>query len=142
SALGAWSYEVADTKLARRVKGSAILQICSYVEQLTAIQGLEPDWLHVVLGGSAREQQSLPVRDYMAYYRTVKAQFEAAAEDEAIVYPITTSYPDPVEHCEVCRWAQHCKAQRRADDDLSRVAGITGRQRSALKERGIRTRGA
>ena len=29
SALGAWSYEVADTKLARHVKASALLQICS-----------------------------------------------------------------------------------------------------------------
>jgi predicted RecB family nuclease len=140
SALGGWSYEVADTKLARRVKASAILQICSYVEQLSAIQGLEPDWLHVVLGGSAREQQSLPVRDYMAYYRQVKAEFEAAAEAEAIVYPVTATYPDPVEHCDVCRWAQHCRDQRKADDDLSRVAGITGRQRTALKARGIRTR--
>jgi uncharacterized protein len=142
SALGAWSYEVADTKLARRVKASAILQICSYVEQLAGIQDLEPDWLHVVLGGSAREQQSLPVRDYMAYYRQVKAEFEAAAEAEAVVYPVTATYPDPVDHCDVCRWNQHCREQRLADDDLSRVAGITGRQRSALKARGIRTRGS
>src|SRR3954470_11226561 len=140
SALGAWSYEVADTKLARRVKASAILQICSYVEQLSAIQGLEPDWLHVVLGGSAREQQSLPVRNYMAYYRQAKSEFEAAAETDAIVYPVTATYPDPVEHCDVCRWAQHCRDQRKADDDLSRVAGITARQRTALKTRGIRTR--
>ncbi|HEX2625705.1 MAG TPA: hypothetical protein VHL56_02225, partial [Candidatus Limnocylindrales bacterium] len=34
SDLGAWSYEVADTKLARSAKASAILQVCSYVEQL------------------------------------------------------------------------------------------------------------
>ena len=32
SDLGGWSYEVADTKLARHVKGGAVLQICSYVE--------------------------------------------------------------------------------------------------------------
>jgi len=31
-----------DTKLARHVRASALLQICSYVEQLTAIQGLAP----------------------------------------------------------------------------------------------------
>ncbi|HKB28812.1 MAG TPA: hypothetical protein VKC59_07305, partial [Candidatus Limnocylindrales bacterium] len=40
SNLGSWSYEVADTKLARRTKASAVLQICSYVEQLTRIQGI------------------------------------------------------------------------------------------------------
>ncbi len=140
SRLGAWSYEVADTKLARRVKGSAVLQICSYVEQLEAIQGAEPERLHVVLGGSAHERVSLRVADYMAYYRSVKAAFEAAVAGEAAVYPVTASYPDPVEHCEVCRWAAHCDAQRRRDDDLSLVAGISARQRAGLKGRGIATR--
>ena len=51
---GPYHYEVADTKLARHVKASAILQICSYVDQLERIQGVRPEWLHVALGGSAR----------------------------------------------------------------------------------------
>ena len=140
SDLGAWSYEVADTKLARRVKGSAVLQICSYVELLTRIQGVEPEWLHVVLGGSARAIERLWVADYMAYYRAVKAEFEAEAATGPAIFPIVATYPDPVEHCGVCRWAAACVAQRRADDDLSLVAGITARQRTALKDRGIRTR--
>ncbi|MEA2674791.1 MAG: hypothetical protein QOI92_1983, partial [Chloroflexota bacterium] len=140
SALGAWSYEVADTKLARHVKAGAVLQICSYVEQLTAIQGLEPDWLHVVLGGSAHATESLRVADYMAYYRRVKHEFEAAVAAGEPVYPVTATYPDPVEHCDVCRWVVDCKGQRRSDDDLSLVAGITARQRRALKDRGIRRR--
>src|SRR6476646_5175514 len=54
SAFGPWHYEVADTKLARHVKASAILQICSYVEQLTAVQGQQPEYLYVVLGGRER----------------------------------------------------------------------------------------
>jgi predicted RecB family nuclease len=37
SALGPWSYEVVDTKLARHTKASALLQICSYVDQLARI---------------------------------------------------------------------------------------------------------
>ena len=137
SDFGAWSYEVADTKLARHVKGSAVLQICSYVEQLTRIQGCEPELLHVVLGGSTRETESLRVADYMAYYRRIKAEFEAAVTAGEAVYPVTETYPEPVEHCDVCRWVVHCKAQRRADDDLSLVAGITARQRTALKSRGV-----
>jgi predicted RecB family nuclease len=140
SALGSWSYEVADTKLARHVKGSAVLQICSYVEQLAAIQGCEPEWLQVVLGGSSRAIESLRVADYMAYFRRVKAEFEAAVTAGDPVYPVTETYPDPVEHCDVCRWVVHCKAQRRQDDDLSLVAGITARQRTALKARGIARR--
>ncbi len=78
SAFGRWHYEVADTKLARHVKASAILQICSYVEQLTAVQGLQPEYLYVVLGGRERPTDQLRVDDYMAYYRRVKDEFEAA----------------------------------------------------------------
>ena len=137
SDLGVWSYEVADTKLARHVKGSAVLQICSYVEQLTRIQGIEPELLHVVLGGSTHETESLRVADYMAYYRRIKAEFETAVTAGEAVYPVTETYPEPVDHCDVCRWVVHCKAQRRADDDLSLVSGITARQRTALKSRGI-----
>jgi uncharacterized protein len=140
SPLGSWSYEVADTKLARRTKGGAILQLCSYVEQLTRVQGLEPAEMHVVLGGSARRTESFRVTEYMAYYRRVKAEFEAAVAAGEPVYPVTASYPEPVEHCDVCRWAAHCRDQRRRDDDLSLVAGISARQRRALKERGIATR--
>lgn len=145
SAFGPYHYEVADTKFARHVKASAILQICSYVEQLTAIQGIQPEFLYVVLGGRARPTDQLRVDDYMAYYRRVKAEFEAAVglrstEAPAPAYPPTDTYPEPVEHCEVCRWNPVCRARRRADDDLSLVAGASGRQRRALKDRGVGTR--
>jgi uncharacterized protein len=137
SALGPWSYEVADTKLARRAKAGAILQVCSYVEQLTRVQGVEPRQLHLVLGGSARETASYRVADFMAYYRRIKHEFETAVAAGDAVYPVTATYPDPVEHCDVCRWNIHCKAQRRDDDDLSLVAGISARQRRGLKERSV-----
>ena len=140
SGLGGWSYEVADTKLARRAKAGAILQVCSYVEQLARVQELTPERLHLVLGGSARETVSYRVADFMAYYRRIKAEFEAAVAAGDPVYPVTATYPDPVEHCDVCRWAVHCKDQRRRDDDLSLVAGISARQRRALKERGVAKR--
>ena len=144
SRLGAWSYEVVDTKLARHVKASALLQICSYVEQLTAIQGLEPERMHVALGGSARAVEAFRVADYMAYYRTVKAGFEARVRAgggiAAATYPPRATYPEPVEHCEVCRWSQVCSKRRRSDDDLSLVAGASTRMRRALKARGVPTR--
>jgi uncharacterized protein len=81
---------------------------------------------------------SLRVDDYMAYYRRVKADFLAAADETLAgppAYPPTTTYPDPVEHCDVCRWWADCRDRRRRDDDLSLVAGISGRQRRGLKER-------
>jgi uncharacterized protein len=119
---------------------------------------MEPEWMHVALGGSARAVERHRVADYMAYYRSVKAAFEtrvaaagldgvgpspdAASEGHAprVSYPPLGTYPEPVEHCDVCRWSQLCTARRRADDDLSLVAGAPTRIRKALKSRGVATR--
>jgi predicted RecB family nuclease len=137
---GPYHYEVADTKLARHVKSSAILQICSYIDQLERLQGVRPEWLYVALGGSARTVERLRVDDYMAYYRSVRDRFLAAvAEDQPVAFPPPATYPEPVEHCDVCRWAAECAARRREDDHLSLVAGISARQRRALAERGVAT---
>ena len=54
STLGDWSYEVADTKLARRVKRYFLLQLCFYSELLASAQGIVPAWMHVVLGTQTR----------------------------------------------------------------------------------------
>jgi len=137
---GPYHYEVADTKLARHVKASAVLQICSYVDQLEAIQGVRPARLHAALGGSARTVERLRVDDYMAYYRSARDRFlQAMADEAAPTYPPAGTYPEPVDHCEVCRWAAECATRRRADDHLSLVAGISSRQRRALTERGVST---
>ncbi len=140
---GDFHYEVADTKLARHVKAGAVLQICSYVDQLQRLQGVAPRAMRVVLGGSARETAVLRVDDYMAYYRAAKARFESAVLDPAgLLLPVETpgtTYPEPVDHCDVCRWVAGCVKRRREDDHLSLVAGITSRQRTALGTREIDT---
>ncbi len=100
-----FSYEVADTKLARRAKASALLQMCVYSELLTAIQGAPPEYMHVVLGGKSREQATFRTADFMAYYRAVKARFEEdVGRPRAASYEAIGPYPEPVEHCGVCRW--------------------------------------
>jgi len=132
SKLSAWSYEVADTKLARRVKPYFLLQLCFYSELLSAIQGVEPEWMHVVLGTRARE--SMRLAEFIAYYRRVKADFERVLEaGEA------ETYPDPVEHCGLCRWEGSCDARREADDHLSLVANMRRGQTVRLHEAGIDT---
>jgi uncharacterized protein len=142
---GPWHYEVADTKLARHVKAGAVLQICSYVDQLARLQRVTPKEMAVVLGGSAHEVARLRVDDYMAYYRTAKRRFESAlvggqgAPPPKPSYPPETTYPEPVEHCQVCRWSMLCEARRREDDHLSLVAGISTHQRKALRAREIET---
>ena len=140
---GPYHYEVADTKLARHVKAGAVLQVCSYVEQLERIQRVRPELMKIVLGGSARETAQLRVDDFMAYYRAAKARLELAVlgENGDTLRPTSpaTTYPEPVEHCDVCRWAAVCSQRRREDDHLSLVAGITSRQRTALAGREIDT---
>jgi predicted RecB family nuclease len=136
---GPYHYEVADTKLARHVKASAVLQICSYVDHLERLQGVRPEWLHVVLGGSAQHVERLRVDDYLAYYRSARDRFVATVRGEAPVFPPATTYPEPVDHCDVCRWSIECAARRRADDHLSLVAGISTRQRRALVGREVDT---
>jgi predicted RecB family nuclease len=136
---GPFHYEVADTKLARHVKASAVLQICSYVDQLERVQGVRPEWMHVALGGSAHAVERLRVDDFMAYYRTARDRFLAAMAGPAAAFPPLGTYPEPVDHCEVCRWAAECVVRRREDDHLSLVAGISSRQRRALEDRSVRT---
>lgn len=141
SALGAHSYEVWDTKLARHTKGSAILQLCLYSDLLARIQGRAPEFTHVALGGSAAAVEHHRIADYAAYYRLVRSQFDEFVSGDAAAYPPSTR-PDPVQHCDVCRWNLECTSARRRTDDLSLVAGITSRQRRALRAHGVATRGA
>lgn len=65
SARWAWSYEVADAKLARRVKAAAILQTCSYSDHVERIQGSAPERIHVV--GGDLVTVSYRLADFSAY---------------------------------------------------------------------------
>jgi predicted RecB family nuclease len=132
SDLGNYSYEVADTKLARRAKPYFILQLCFYSELLAAVQGVEPQNIHVLLGSG--EQRSFRLAEFSAYFRRVRSAFLAMLTDGT-----RNTYPEPVAHCEICRWRTVCDAQREADDHLSLVANITARQRELLRESGIDT---
>jgi predicted RecB family nuclease len=49
------------------------------------------------------------------------------------------TYPDPVEHCDICRWRQVCDKRRHDDDHLCLVAGISKLQINELKARAIAT---
>ena len=141
SALGEWSYEVWDTKLARHAKASAVLQLCMYSDLLAELQGRWPERMHLALGGVQRETASFRVANYAAYYRSVARDLEALLDDPAPVFPVP-SRPEPVEHCGVCRWTVECRAQWRAEDDLSLVANLTSRQRRALHAIEVSTRTA
>ena len=130
SRLGAYSYVVADAKLANEAKARAVLQLCAYSELLTEQQGTEPELLYIAPGGSEVRLIALRTADYLAYYRLAKRRLEAFVAGGAA----DTGYPEPVEHCGVCSWWKRCEERRRRDDHLSLVAGITARQRDRLNE--------
>lgn len=129
SQLGGHGYEPEDTKLARRVKASAVLQLCQYAEQVERLQGSAPDLVHVALGDG--RQESVRLTEVSAYYRAARNRFLA----DLGTRPDT--YPDPVAHCALCHWAQVCVDRREADDHLSRVARLTGEQGRKLVAAGI-----
>jgi predicted RecB family nuclease len=132
SRLGAWSYEVADTKLATGEKPEFIVQLCVYAELLAAVQGALPRRVRAVLG-DGRETAYDPSR-YVAYVRAAKRRFEAAI---ATLDP--DAVPDRIPACEHCAWATHCDAVRRGVDHLSLVAGMRRDQTKRLVAAGIPT---
>ena len=129
SKLGPWSYEVYDCKLALETKATTILQLSLYSECLAAIQGEWPEYMHVVPPGDGFVSEPYRVSDYAAYYRYVKRRLEDAIENNGSV---TETYPEPTPHCSICRWWAECDGQRRKDDHLSLVAGISRLQQKQL----------
>jgi uncharacterized protein len=132
SALGDWSYEVVDAKLATVPKADAVLQIAVYSRLLEKAQGAGPVQMHLELGrGQGRE--SFRVTDFAAFERALAREFE-----EHCANPPGT-YPEPVEFCAQCDWDAVCRGRRRTDDHLSLVANSTRHQRRRLETRGITT---
>ena len=140
SGLGAWSYEVQDTKLTRETRGGTILQLSAYSDMVRAIQGRTPHRFHVVIPGAhgAFVVQPYRVSDFAAYYRHVLAllRAELARGHERL---IADYYPEPVEACSLCAWEQRCETRRRKDDHLSFVAGMGRTQRIELTQQGYGT---
>lgn len=127
--LGPWGYEALDAKLARAEKPTYVLQLCFYSDAIHAIQGDKPELMHVLLG--VGEQRALRYDDFAAYYRRVRARFEAA-----IAQPPTTE-PYPVDHCSLCQFHGVCNEWWDAQDHLVRVAGVRRDQVMRLREAGI-----
>ena len=130
SAKWKWSYEVLDTKLARETKAATILQLSLYSQLLEHAQGCAPETMWVIAPGNNFAGEEYRVAEYAAYFRYVQdrlARVVLNGNDHG-------AYPEPVEHCNVCRWFRECDAQRRADDHLSLVAGIRPQQRAQLEQ--------
>ncbi|WP_158542836.1 TM0106 family RecB-like putative nuclease [Phytoactinopolyspora halophila] len=131
SGLGEWSYDVADTKLARHVKASALLQMAVYAQRLEELQGTPPESLTVILGN--RESVRFPYTDVAAYARRAMREYEDWLADPPPTYPVR------VTHCAYCPWAAECRQQWIADDDLVLVPFLRRDQRESFHSAGITT---
>ena len=132
SALGDWSYEAQDTKLSRETRGGTILQLSVYSELLGRLQQRPPERFRVV---TPFQSIGYRVDDFGAFYRRLKSHFL----DFTSAREIPKTYPDPTEHCPVCRWSSRCNARRRADDHLSLVCGLGRNHRAELTGRSVDT---
>jgi predicted RecB family nuclease len=132
SQLGAYAYEVLDTKLARQVKPHVVHQLSLYNRLLAAAQGYEPACAHLVLGDGSRV--AVDLRRYAALHRHVVAQLGRIVDA-----PAEHTYPEPVAHCAICALAAECRERLIADDHLSLVAGARRDHRERLVELGLPT---
>lgn len=131
SDLGDFSYDIADTKLARRLKVPALLQMATYAERLETLQGVPPQWLTVVTGDRAQHQWRLV--DVAPYARRRRADLH-----DAIERPRPTE-SSRVEHCGQCRWKERCAQEWVDRDDLIQVAGMRPDHRARLIDAGLTT---
>ncbi|MDP9266925.1 MAG: TM0106 family RecB-like putative nuclease [Acidobacteriota bacterium] len=138
SKLGAWSYEIDDTKLSRETRAGTILQLGLYSEMLATAQGKWPEYFSVITPDPAEPVHRFRVDDYAAYFRLVRTQMrDTVTLDDEVVG--AANYPEPVDHCDVCPWSGECVKKRHKDDHLSLVAGISRLQRRELESRDVAT---
>lgn len=130
SELGDYSYEVSDTKLSRTPKAKFLVQLAFYSRLLARAQGTAPIMMHVVLGD--RTTRSYRCADFAHYFDSLLARFLARVEDGA-----QDTYPEPCNHCDLCRWSEICEQQWLDDDHLSQVANITRIQVGKLEASGV-----
>jgi uncharacterized protein len=134
SRFGPWSYEAVDCKLALETKAETILQLCFYSELVSELQGLQTELFHVIRPQVDFAPESYRLAAFAAYCRGVRRSLETAVNDGR-----DGTYPEPVSHCDICRWWKECDTQRRRDDHLSFVAGASRLQRKELAVHAVST---
>jgi predicted RecB family nuclease len=127
------TYEVVDCKLASETKAESLLQLCLYSEILAGMQELAPEHFHVIRPNVQFAPESYRFSAFAAFYRSVKRSLHLAVQSPVDLYP------EPVSHCDICRWWKVCDHRRRADDHLSFVAGASRQQRKELALHGVST---
>ncbi|KIL96893.1 Superfamily I DNA and RNA helicase [Paramagnetospirillum magnetotacticum MS-1] len=134
SALGGWSYDVADTKLSTSMSAKYAVQLSIYSNLIAAVQGRAPTRMSICLGNGNIE--TLRPGDYVHYIGHAQRRLEAFLADNA---DRGATLAEPCAHCGMCQWRDRCKAEWVATDHLSLVANIRSTQREKLLVAGVNT---
>ena len=132
SALGPFSYEATDTKLARHARSKHLIQLGVYSSLLAIRQEKLPAQAHLVLGDNSTA--SFAVKDFNSYVHHAMQRLEDFAAS-----PLANSYPEPCSHCTSCHWKDTCAIKWNDDDHLSLVANIQRSQTAKLERAGVKT---
>jgi predicted RecB family nuclease len=132
SKLGAWSYEVADTKLARSAKPKHVVQLCVYSDLLAIAQGTLPKNAHLILGDGSTF--SVKLQDYIYYVRAAQERFVKFCAD-----PERITEAEPCGHCGLCDWSDRCEEEWERTEHLSLVAALGRPQAKKLRAAGVST---
>lgn len=134
STIGAFAYEVVDTKLKRSPDPKHVLQLALYSDLLTTVQGVAPLAAHLQLGDGSR--YSVPIAQVASYARVARARLEAFVSER----PPTRSLP--ISTCGLCGWRERCADEWESADSLALVAGMTRSQRDKVEAHGVTTMAA
>ncbi|MET0725550.1 MAG: DNA helicase, partial [Leifsonia sp.] len=127
-------YLVQDTKLARRARVTALLQLAAYADQLDAMGVPRADTVELLLGdGSVSAHR---VDDILPVYRKRRARLLQIV-DERVVDQEPVAWGDP--RYTVCGRCAACAAEVEAARDVLLVAGMRISQRDALARSGVHT---
>ncbi|GAA1581208.1 TM0106 family RecB-like putative nuclease [Leucobacter aridicollis] len=137
------TYEVQDTKLARRAKVTALMQLAAYAEQLDRLSVPVAGEATLILGSGERTSHRIadiaPVfrRRRARLHRLLLASFAAVGADglRASAPPVAWG-ADGVTACGRC---EVCEPEIRRSRDPLLIAGLYPRQRDALVAAGLAT---
>jgi predicted RecB family nuclease len=134
AAAGAPVYSVYDTKLARKAKITALLQLAAYADQLQLNGIPTSDTVHLILGTGKTTSHRL--RDILPVYRRRRARLQQLIDDR-VADGRATEWGD--ERYSACGRCTACAAEVQRSRDVLLVAGMRLTQRARLRAAGIQS---